>query len=252
MFSGHKPASGTKSGYSLSEEALRALQSGDTQALINSHRTRFAGWKMEDDGGDGGGDSGSGDDGNDSGDSGSGDDGGDDNGDGTGGDDDEKVSKAELDKAMDRLRAADRRASKAENDLKAINDAKKDDLTKAQDRVTELEQEVETHKETVTSLRLENAFLTANKHTWHKPAAALALARSEGYLSEVMNDDGTVDNKKMGSALDKLAKDNAYLVKTAGSGASGESGGGRSDNGKDDKAIKEADARRAPALNRRR
>lgn len=251
MFRGHKPAGGTKSGYSLSEEALRALQSGDTQALINSHRDRFAGWKMEDEGGDGDDDDDSGD-GDGSGDSGSGDDSGDSDDDSGSDGDDDADAKAELEKVKARLKAADQRASKAENLLKKQEDAKKDDLTKATERVTELEATVEEKDTTITSLRLENAFLTANKHSWHKPAAALALARSEGYLSEVVDDDGIVDNKKMSSALDKLAKENAYLVKTGGSGSSGESAGGRSGNGKDDKAIKEQDARRAPALQRRR
>jgi hypothetical protein len=49
-----------------------------------------------------------------------------------------------------------------------------------------------------------------------------------------------------------LAKDNEYLVKPReGAGPSGDSSGGSSKNGKDDKATKEADRRRAPALARR-
>lgn len=242
MFRGHKP----KSGYSISEEAIAALQSGDTQALIDSHRARFGGWRMEgeddddDDAGDGddnGGDSGTGD--------------GDDDGEGDSGSGDDDDTKAELAKMRKRMEAADRRASEAEKRLKEQDDAKKDDLTKAQDRVTELEGEVETLRSDLSSLRLENAFLTTNKHTWHKPGAALKLAQSEGYLDDVVKDDGTVDDKAMEKALDKMAKENAYLVKTGSGGSSGESGGGRSGNGKDDKAQAEADKRRAPALARR-
>lgn len=245
----------SKSGYSLSDDALRALQSGDTQALIDSHKHRFGDWKMmaddddddEDDDSDAGGDDKDKDDSDDSGD---GD--GDDDDDDSSGDDGDKVSKADLEAALKRMKAADQRAAKAEKALKDIEDGKKDDLTKATDRVTELEEQVEEQGSTITSLRLENAFLTANKHTWHKPNAALRLAQSEGYLDDVVGDDGTVDQKKMSSALDKLAKENAYLIKTGGSGSSGESGGGRSGNTKDDKATKEADQRRAPALSRRR
>lgn len=248
--SGLKPALGSKSGYSLSDEALRALQSGDTQALIDSHRNRFGGWRMEDDDGDDDDDSDDGDDDN-TDDSGDGEDGDDDGDDGSD-DDDDKVTKAELESAQKRMKAADQRAAKAEKALKDIEDSKKDDLTKAQDRVKELESENGELKSTLQSERLNNAFLSANKHTWHKPSAALKLAQSEGYLDDVIKDDGTVDEKALGSALTKLAKDNEYLIKKEGSGSSGGSAGGRSGNGKDDKAIKEQDRRRAPALNRRR
>lgn len=253
--SGLKPGS-TKSGYSLSDEALRALQCGDTQALIDSHR-HARGWRMEDDGDDGDGDdSGDKDDQNDKDDKKDTDDSGDGGDDGdkddAGSDDDAKAIKAELERVKKRMSAADQRAAKAEKALKEQEDAKKDDLTKATDRVKELESEVTELKGTLQSERLNNAFLSANKHAWHKPSAALKLAQSEGYLDDVVGEDGTVDEKALGSALSKLAKDNEYLIKKEGSGQSGESGKGRSGNGKDDKVVKEQDRRRAPALNRRR
>jgi hypothetical protein len=246
--SGLKPKLGTKSGYSLSDEAIAALQAGDPTALINFHRRTFGGFVMEEGDDD---NSGDGDDGNNDGDSGTGDD-GDDGDDGASGSDDDADTKAALERMEKRMKAADQRADKAEKALKAIEDGKKDDLTKATDRVTELEGEVTGLKEQLQSERLNNGFLSANKHTWHNPNAALKLAQSEGYLTDVLNDDGTVDNKALGTALDKLAKDHTYLVKPReGAGASGEPAGGRSGNGKDDKAVKEADKRRAPALARR-
>jgi hypothetical protein len=257
VFRGHSSKLDTKSGYSLSEDALRALQSGDTQALIDSHRDRFAGYKMmaDDDGDDDDDDSGDDDKKGKkgSGDSGDGDDDDDDDAGSDGDDDDDdKDADDKLSKLEKRMKAADQRAAKAEKKLQDIEDAKKDDLTKATDRVTQLESEAEEKDSTINGLRLQIGFLSTNKHTWHKPGAALKLAQSEGYLDEVLSDDGTVDSKKMGSALDKLAKEHAYLVKTGGSGSSGESGSGRSGNGKDDKAQVEADRRRAPALSRRR
>lgn len=243
--------SSTTSGYSLSDEALRALQSGDTQALINSH-SRFAGWKMEDDNDDDDDNSGDGgdDDNDNSGDSGSGD--GDDGDDGDSGDGDDDDTKAEIEKLKKRLKAADQRASKAEKKIQDQENAKKDDLTKAQDRVTELETQVGELQGQLQSERLNNAFLAANKHTWHKPGSALKLAQSEGYLDDVVDDDGSVSEKALSSALSKLAKEHPYLVKPSGSGSSGDSAGGRSGNNKDDKATKDEDRRRAPALNRRR
>jgi hypothetical protein len=251
-------------GYSLSEEALRALQAGDVNALMESHRGRWNLNMMADDDGDDDDDSDDDDDdtsgdagkkGKKSGDSGSGDD-GDDDDDGSGDDDDD--TKAAIARMEKRMKAADKRASDAEARLRKIDDSKKDELTKATDRVAEVEEENTTLKDTVNGLRLEVAFLSINDQTWHKPGVALRLAQSEGYLEDVMDDDGKVDEKAMKKALANLAKDNEYLVKKAGTGEGGGSGssgspaGGRSGNGKDDKQAEEQDRRRAPALNRRR
>lgn len=261
--SGLKPSANIKSGYSLSEDALRALQAGDVEALMDSHRGRWNLSMMADDGGDdddsddddddtGGGD---GKKGKKSGDSGSGDDDDDDDA-GSDGDDD-TVTKADLERMEKRMKAADKRASEAEAALRKIDDSKKDDLTKAQDRVTEVEEENGTLKDTVSGLRLEVAFLKSNDQSWHKPGTALRLAQSEGYLEDVVDDDGKVDEKAMKKALSNLAKDHEYLVNKGsgsggGSGSSGSPAGGRSGNGKDDKQVEEGDRRRAPALSRRR
>lgn len=194
------------------------------------------------------------DDNTDDGDSGADDSNDDDNDDDSSGDDkDDVVTKADLERMEKRMKAADQRATKAEKALRDINDAKKDDLTKATDRVTELETENGSLREQLTSLKLNNAFLTANKLTWHNPAAALKLAQSEGYIEDVIDEDGNVDEKALSSALAKLAKEHEYLVKPReGAGPSGESHSTRSKNSKDDKATEEADRRRAPALARRR
>lgn len=261
--SGLKPSVNIKSGYSLSEDALRALQAGDVEALMEAHRGRWNLSMLGDDDGDDDDDSDDDDDaqkGNKkSGDSGSGDDGDDDDDDDDSGadDDDGKITKADLLRMEKRMKAADKRASEAEARLRKIDDSKKDDLTKAQDRVTEVEEENTTLKDAVSSLRLEVAFLSTNDQTWHKPGVALRLAQSEGYLEDVMDDDGKVDAKAMKKALANLARDHEYLVNKGsgsggGSGSSGDSAGGRSKNGKDDKQAEEQDRRRAPALNRRR
>jgi hypothetical protein len=239
---------------SLSDEAVQALRAGDIDALIEVNRREFGGFRMEADG-DGDKDGDKDDDGkndkDDDTDSG-GDDGDDDDGNSSGDGDDDTVSKADLERMEKRMKAADKRAADAEKRLKEIDDAKKGDLEKAQDKVTELETENTTLRESLQSERLNNAFLSANKHTWHKPSAALKLAQSEGFLDGVVGEDGTVDNKALSSALDKLAKEHDYLTKPReGAGASGESGNGRSGNSKDDKATKTQDRRRAPALRNR-
>lgn len=244
--SGLKP----QSGYKISDDAIAALQRGDTQALIESHRPLFGGIFMEDDSDDN-------DDGDKQDDT---DSGGDDNSnndsdddDGDSGSNSDTVTKADFEKLERRMKAADQRATKAEKELKDIQDAELGELDKANNRVTELEHENTSLREELGSLKLNNAFLSANKITWHNPASALKLAQSEGYIEDVIDEDGTVDEKALGSALGKLAKEHEYLVKPReGAGPSGESSSTRSGNGNDDKATKEKDRRRAPALSRRR
>lgn len=157
-----------------------------------------------------------------------------------------------------RLKMADKRADEALDRLKKLEDAKKDDLTKATERAEELEKTVAEKDSVIRELRLKNAFLSANKHSWHDPDEALASAERNGYLEDVVSDDddGDVDKVRLGKALDRLAKEKPFLVKTEDKKddepgePSGEPAGGRSDNTKDDKAKKEALRRRFPVLNR--
>lgn len=174
-----------------------------------------------------------------------------------GGGDDDKVSKADYDAVVRRMKAADKRASELEAEKKKDEDAKKDELQKAQDKVTELEQSVEDAQKTIKSLRLENAFLTANKHTWHNPDVAMKLAQDQGYIEDIIDEDGKVDKTALSKALDRLAKEHEYLVKKPEKqdddepdGPSGEPAGGRSGNGKDTAANNQKMRSRFPVLNR--
>lgn len=175
-----------------------------------------------------------------------------------GDDDKDVVSREEYDRVKARMRAADKRASDLEEAQKKEADAKKDDLTKAQDRVTELESSVEELSGTVRSLRLENAFLTSNKHKWHDPETALDLAQRKGFIDDdIIDDDGKVDKPVLTKALDRLAKEHAYLVKSKDKKTDDEPGepsgapaGGRSDNSKDAAAKKTKLQGRFPVLNR--
>jgi hypothetical protein len=200
----------------MSLEKAREL----ADSLISFHRLTFGGFRMKD-----------GEDDDDEDDKEGEDDGDDTSGDGDGDEDeddddkskddgdsdkdkDDKVSREEHEKLKARMVAADKAKAKAEAELRKIADSKKDDLTKATDRVTELETEVKEKDEQISGLRLENAFLSANTHKWHDNDTALEIARSKGLLDEVLNDDGEVEKGKLKSALDKLAKDHKYLVKS--------------------------------------
>jgi hypothetical protein len=133
------------------------------------------------------------------------------------------VSRKDLDEVINRMKAADKRASQAEAKLKAQEDAKKDELTKATERATELEKTTAQQAKDIAELRLQNAFLSNTSGiTWHDPADALALAERQGYLAEVVDDEGKVDSGKLTAKLKELAKAKPHLVK----------------NGKDDKEDK--------------
>lgn len=172
------------------------------------------------------------------------------------GDTGDKVDRAELDKILARMKAADKRADEAQAALKKIEDAKKDDLTKATDELTEAKAEIENLQSTVRTLSLQNAFLTANKHKWHDADTALNLAENQGYLEDAIDDEGKVDKVRLAKALDRLAKEKPFLV-DSGKGKeddpgepSGEPAGTRSNNGKDSKAEREKLRKRFPVLNR--
>lgn len=166
---------------------------------------------------------------------------------GEGSDGEKPVSRAEFDRLQNHLREADRKRAAAEEALKKIEDAKKDDLTKAQERLAELEKASEAKDTEIASLRLDNAFLRSNEVEWHDPKAAMLVADREGYLEGVVKD-GKVDEKALAGKLKELAKAKAYLVKTGkeeqqtppppSGGAVGSGGKGGKDGGTDEAALK--------------
>lgn len=149
---------------------------------------------------------------------------GDDTGEGDSGDGSRPVTREDFDKLQKQLSASDKNRSAAEKKLKEIEDAKKDELTKATERAEELEKTVAQRDKDIADLRLQNAFLMADTGiTWHDPADALALAERQGYLAEVVGEDGKVDAAKLKTKMQELAKAKKHLVKDEGS-----TGGGRS------------------------
>lgn len=149
------------------------------------------------------------DDADDSDDDGSGEDDteGQDSGDSTGG----TVTAEEFAALKKRMQAADQRASAAEKKVKEFEDKDKDEATKATERITTLESENSALKEKVGDLTLKNAFLSSNDIDWHDKDVALSNAD----LSEVMQEDGTVDKKALKKALEDLSKAKPFLVKKA-------------------------------------
>lgn len=210
----------------------------------------------------GSGDGGQGGDGN-SGEGGNGSEGGSNSGssgDGSEGGGKTTYSVEEYNALKERMQAADKAKAAAEAKVKEAEDAKKDDLTKAQDKVKEHETALAERDQTIASLRLENAFLSANTVTWHDPDEALASAQRNGYLEGVVKDNGDIDKGALKKALERLSKEKGFLVKSAsggegeggsgGSGGSGSSGGnvGGGKGGKGNQLSDEDILRRFPAI----
>lgn len=126
------------------------------------------------------------------------------------------VSRAEFDQLRKQLSAADKKRADAEKRLKDIDDAKKDELTKATERAEALEKTVTAQSKQLSEMLLQNAFLVADTGiTWHDPADALDIAERRGYLDGVIGEDGKVDSKVLGTKLKELAKAKPNLVKEA-------------------------------------
>lgn len=243
----------------IDQQKRQALAKGNIEELLRLNNLVFGGYQMmakdDDDDDDDKEDKDTDDTSDDAGDDDSSDDDSSDDGDDTSGDDakDKTVSKAEYDALMRRMKAADQRASKAEASQKDRERKEKTDLENAQSDLQTSEAKIVELQSELTALRLNNAFLAANTITWHNSDAALKLAQSDGYMEDVVDDDGVVDKGKLKSALQKLAKDHQYLVKKVSDdgGSSGDSAGGRSGNKDDKKATADGDARRAPSLRQR-
>lgn len=172
--------------------------------------------------------------------------------------DDEKDDKPDPAKLRDRMKAADRRASKAERELaelrrerKEREDSEKTDLERAQGRVKELETETAEKDKTITDLRVQLAFYSVNDVDWVDPSDALAALD----LSEVETDEnGKINKKQLKKAIKALAADKPHWVKSendsSGQGPSGSKMNGKrkGDEGKPDRAALEKDF---PALRNR-
>lgn len=139
---------------------------------------------------------------------------------------DDKVSKAEYDALMARLAASDAAVSKANEKVKQFEDASKSELERAQEEAKTAKAEADKLRADLQSQQITNAFYASSKHTWHKPATALALLdRSTVTIGE----DGTV--KGMDAAIEKLVKSDPYLVKTGDGPPSGDGKDGKNGQG---------------------
>lgn len=117
----------------------------------------------------------------------------------------------ELEKLRRRMKAADRRASAAEQKVKEFENKDKDQLEVAAERIKELESALSEKDNVLRKQGLENAFYASNTVTWHNPSLAL----KELDLEDVQDDEtGEIDRAALKRSIEKLAKAQPYLVKS--------------------------------------
>lgn len=169
-------------------------------------------------------------------------------------DDDKPVSRAEFQALFKRMQAADRAKTAAEAKIREHERAGQNELQKAQTDLEEANKKLHDLQEEVKTQRLQNAFLAANTVTWHDPE----MAMSKIDLSLVLQDDGTVDNRALKTAITNLAKEKPFLVKkdgedgggkngSTGTGVGSDLGGSKNTKGKEARELLE---KKYPALRR--
>ncbi len=158
-------------------------------------------------------------------------------------------ARQEAESFRERMRAADQRAAKFEQELRQLRDKDLPEQEKLKRDFEETQKQVIELQSKNKELALKAAFLEDNTYSWRNPATALRLAD----LSQVeIQPDGSVSGLK--DALKALATSDPYLVNTEAEPPKNEPGGtapgnnGGSSTGKPDtKGI----ARRLPAMNTR-
>jgi hypothetical protein len=135
------------------------------------------------------------------------------------------VTRDEYEKALERMRAADRAKSEAENKLKERERKDMGELEKAQADVKDLTAERDALRTQLNDVRLENAFLSNNKHSWVDPQDALRLLDMDGV--EIKDD----KVHGLAEAVDKLAKAKPHLLKKDEGGNSSSAASGTANNG---------------------
>jgi hypothetical protein len=179
-------------------------------------------------------------------------------------DEEEVVSKRKLDKALERMKAADRRSSELQAKLDELKDAAKvpDEIKRELAEVKAVLAEKDKAIETITKARnastIKLAALTIKgAPDWENVEAALRLTDLEDVDVE---DDGTVDKRALKAALKKTALEHPYLVKkpakdttdTSGAGTGGGTGSTMNKRtGKPQAADRATLATRFPVLNQR-
>lgn len=161
----------------------------------------------------------------------------------------------EIIRTRDRMRAADKRASELEKELKAIRDKDLPEAEKTRKELEEVSKANEQLSATNAKLRIENAFLTDNTYKWRDPKLAM---KNVDQSAIDIDSDGNVTGLK--EALKKLATDYPFMLEDTKPDGDGDSEGDGAGTGRvdrtptmnggkrgTDKASRETIASRFPA-----
>lgn len=119
------------------------------------------------------------------------------------------VSRADYDRLLSQLRAADQNRTKAETDLKQLRDKDLPEMDKLKRDNDELNTRVTKAEKDLADARISNAFLTANSHEWADSAVALRLLDRE----KITIDQATGEVSGVKDAAEALAKSAPFLLK---------------------------------------
>lgn len=134
----------------------------------------------------------------------------------------DKVSRKEFDEILNRMKAADQRASKLEEEKKQAERAKLDDTERTKVELNEAKEENSKLQQEINDLRLKLAWSTsAGSVAWYDAEDALAIAERKGVLKEAMDDKGNVDGKKLKAAVETFVKGHQHLVNGSTAGTAG-------------------------------
>ena len=153
-----------------------------------------------------------------------------------------------------RMQAADRTATEKGKKLEEIENANKDELTRTKDQLAKANAEIATLRDSNKTTLMKAEFGLAGGQ-WHNPSTAYNTLMADYSDLLSVDDNGKVQGMK--AAVDKLAKDHAYLVKSSeekkdekdeASAATGPVKNGKRKGETDDDAMADALRKRMPAL----
>ena len=132
------------------------------------------------------------------------------------------VTAEEHDTILRRLQAADKAKGEFEKKLREIEDKDKSEVEKLKRDFEELKKERDQAVQEALSAKLSSEILKFPGFVWHDPEAVLRLVDME--MISVDNETGKVNGVR--DALNKLAKDKAYLLKSKANEGGGKNGSG--------------------------
>lgn len=121
------------------------------------------------------------------------------------------VAKRARNRADRKARKLARDLAQAEQERDALKSGGQKELADAQDKIQELEATIESLQGQDAVQLVRDEFRDSTKFQWHNSRTAFALLD----IDDIDVEDGKVDSESLDEAIDKLAKDHPYLVKTA-------------------------------------